>query len=264
MMNKNNKKMCSCINCKCGITTANIEKHFTRCIVKGPKKPYSKEYFNRTECKYCKRDCKNSGGLSAHEPFCKLNPERTARNRSPNAGKKKGSISWNKGLIGDPRCKRTEEYKLSMKGKSTGKGSTAEKEADRISKITEKAKLNNGGYHQGSGRGKKGWYKEFFCDSSYELAYVIFCIEHNIDIQRNTQKYQYNWEGKIKNYIPDFIVEGDIVEIKGYNSDQWQAKLKCLPNIIVLYEEDLTEVFSYVISKYGKNYIDLYENRKTI
>ena len=29
-----------------------------------------------------------------------------------------------------------------------------------------------------TGKGKKGWYKGFFCSSTYELAYVIFCLDH--------------------------------------------------------------------------------------
>lgn len=32
--------------------------------------------------------------------------------------------------------------------------------------------------------------------------------------------------GKIKNYIPDFIVNEKLIEIKGYDSPQWQAKSK--------------------------------------
>jgi hypothetical protein len=93
---------------------------------------------------------------------------------------------------------------VSLIGKSTGKGKTPEIEAERKRKITEKAKMNNGGYRRGSGRGKKGWYKGIFCDSSWELAMVIYCLENDISIVRNTEKRIYEFNGKIKNYIPDF------------------------------------------------------------
>lgn len=209
-------------------------------------------------CKFCNREFKNSGGHASHFPYCGLNPERIQRPKSPNAHRPKGLAPWNRGLSNDIRCKHTEETKRKLKV-STGKAKTIEKELERKRKISIQAKLKNGGYRQGSGRGKKGWYKGFFCDSSYELAYLIYCLDHNKDIKRNTEKRQYNWHGVVKNYIPDFIVDGNVIEIKGYKSEQWEAKLKANPDVTVLYEKDLEDVFKYINEKYGKNFINLYE-----
>jgi len=208
------------------------------------------------QCIYCNK-ISNPGGIGAHQPFCKSNPNRIQRKNSPNAHAKKGSIPWNKDLIGDPRLICSEGKKEQLRKTSTGKASTPEKEFERRSKIKEKSQ-NNGGYRQGSGRGKKGWYKGFFCDSSWELAYLIYCLDHDINIQRNIERRTYIWEGKNKNYIPDFIVDNQLVEIKGYKSEQWEAKLLANPDVKVLYEEDLKDVFSYVIDKYTKNYTELY------
>jgi len=127
----------------------------------------------------------------------------------------------------------------------------------KLSTIAKERKF--GGYVQGSGRGKKGWYKGFFCDSSWELAYVVYCLEHEIGIKRNTEKRKYVWQGVVKNYIPDFIVQGAIVEIKGYKTEQWIAKLAANPDVSVLYEKDLETVLEYVKFKYGKDFISLYE-----
>ena len=204
-------------------------------------------------CTHCNRTFSNSGGLGAHTPYCKINPNRIQRIVSPNAHAKKGSVPWNKGKKG-----LQPAWNKGILGSTTGKGATAEKELARKEKIKKKAKIKNGGYRQGSGRGKKGWYKGFFCDSSWELAYVVYCLDHDIDIKRNTEKLQYIWNASIKNYIPDFIVNGVLTEIKGYKTDQWLAKLESNPDIKVLYEKDLQTVLSYVISKYGKNYIELY------
>lgn len=199
-------------------------------------------------CKFCgTHKSPNKSGLTRHEKHCNSNPHRI-----PNVGGRKG-------LTGDPRLKQSEETKYKISIKSTGKAKTEEAEVERKRKISEQAKLKNGGYRQGSGRGKKGWYKGFFCDSSYELAYLIYCLDHNIDIKRNTEKRQYEWQGITKNYIPDFIVNGDVVEIKGYKSEQWEAKLKANPDIKVLYSNDLKEVFEYVNKVYGKDFIELYE-----
>lgn len=216
-------------------------------------------------CEFCNREFSNLGGRGAHVPYCKVNPSRTQRPKSPNAHAKKGSIPWNKGLTKHTDEKLAEAAnKLSLRYQTgelfaSGRGSTPEKELLRIEKITAKAKLNNGGYRQGSGRGKKGWYKGFFCDSSWELAYVIYCLDHGIDIKRNTEKRTYEYKGKIKNYIPDFIVEGEIVEIKGFKTEEWLAKLNSNPDVKVLYEKDLQPVLDYVIMQYSKKFIELYE-----
>ena len=210
-------------------------------------------------CQFCNKILKNNGTLAIHEKSCKLNPNRIKRKVSPNAGAKKGYTPWNKGLRGDPRSKHSESTRKKLSEVSKGTAHSPEKELERRLKISQKAKLNNGGYRMGSGRGKKGWYKGFFCDSSWELAYVIYCLDHNIKIQRNTEKREYIWNDKYRTYIPDFVVENQLVEIKGYLSPQWEAKLRYNPDVTVLYEKDLKHVFDYVIQNYGKDYIKLYE-----
>ena len=210
-------------------------------------------------CKFCNtHNSPNKSGLTRHEKHCHSNPNRIPQ-KDP----------WNKGLglvealeLGIITKDTYDSILLgNIRGgkKSTGIGSTLEKEIERKRKISDQAKLKNGGYRQGSGRGKKGWYKGFFCDSSYELAYLIYCLDHNIDIKRNTEQRKYEYQGTIKNYIPDFIVQGEFVEIKGYKSDQWEAKLKSNPDIKILYGKDLKEVFEYVNKIYGKDFIRLYE-----
>lgn len=147
-------------------------------------------------------------------------------------------------------------------GKITGKAKTLEKENIRKNKLSVTMK-KYGGYRQGSGRGKKGWYKGFFCDSSWELAYVIYCLDNNIPIERNTKKLMYVFDGKEKTYIPDFLVNNRLTEIKGYNSPQWKAKLKYNPDVVVLYENDMIPIIEYVTLAYGKDYIKLYEEART-
>jgi hypothetical protein len=51
------------------------------------------------KCKFCNRKILNKGSLSAHEKTCQLNPNRIKFKHSPNAGAKKGCLSWNKGKI---------------------------------------------------------------------------------------------------------------------------------------------------------------------
>jgi hypothetical protein len=201
-------------------------------------------------CLHCQKTFSNKGGLGTHHPFCKSNPDRVQRIKSPNAHAKKGSTPWNKGKEG---------LQTAWNKGMTGLEGTphTEETKQRLSGVAKERKL--GGYVQGSGRGKKGWYKGFFCDSSWELAYVVYCLEHNIDIKRNTKKRQYIWQGIVKNYIPDFIVQGTITEVKGFKTEQWLAKLEANPDVKVLYETDLEPVLEYVKNKYGKDFISLYE-----
>lgn len=166
---------------------------------------------------------------------------------------KKGFIPWNKGKVGVQ-----EAWNKGVKGSTKGKALTPEKEEARKKKISEGMK-KHGGYRIGSGRGKKGWYKGFFCDSSWELAFVIYCLDHNISIKRNAQKLPYVFEEKERSYIPDFIVNDKFVEIKGYKTKQWDAKLAVNPDIVVYYEEDLQEILQYVRLTYGNDFITLYE-----
>jgi len=120
-------------------------------------------------------------------------------------------------------------------------------------------KSASGGLRKGSGRGKSGWYKGYWCDSSYELAWVIYQLEHNRPFNRNKIEYEYQWNGKIRKYLPDFIQNNEIIEIKGFMTEQTKVKLKSVPNLKILFKSDLKIEFDYVETKYGKNFIELYE-----
>lgn len=116
-----------------------------------------------------------------------------------------------------------------------------------------------GGLREGSGRGKSGWYKGIWCDSSYELAWVVYQIEHNLPFERNKRSFKYMWKGEEKMYYPDFIQNEKIIEIKGFVTEQTLAKFKAVDGLIVLYKKDLEKEIGYVVSKYGTDYITLYE-----
>lgn len=125
-----------------------------------------------------------------------------------------------------------------------------------------------GGKRHGSGRGKKGWYKGYYCDSSWELAWIIYHLEHNIMFKRNTKWFPYMFNDQNRKYFPDFILsDGSYVEIKGYSTEEWKAKMRYFPtNLVlnVLYEAEINKIISYVEQKYGKKWIQLYENNTKI
>lgn len=143
----------------------------------------------------------------------------------------------------------------------TGIASTPEKEVERKRKISQAMKNNPeaGGYRAGSGRGKSGWYKNIHCDSTWELAFLIYHMDHNLYIERCKERRIYTFEGKDHVYIPDFLTRDGIVEIKGYKSEQWEAKISQNPDIKVLYFDDIKPYLDYCEKQYNCKLEDLYD-----
>ena len=118
---------------------------------------------------------------------------------------------------------------------------------------------HTGGYRQGSGRGKQGWYKGIHCDSSWELAYLVYHLDHNLYIERCKEKRQYVWNNKQHTYYPDFITDDGIIEIKGYSTDQWKSKEEQNSDVKVLYKNEIKPYLDYVTNTYGTDFIKLYD-----
>lgn len=129
-------------------------------------------------------------------------------------------------------------------------------------------KNQNGGLTYGGGpkSTKHGKYCGFNCDSIYELVYLIYCLDHNIKIERNKQYFTYEFEGKIRKYYPDFYLpETDtLIELKGYKDSKVDLKLQAVLNsgkeIKILYKQDLLPYFEYVGKTYNKKYHTDYNN----
>lgn len=158
------------------------------------------------------------------------------------------------------KCRLHKNYILCNRGqtnKSKGYGHLHSYETkQKLSAIAKKNK--NGGYKKGAGKGKKGWYKGIWCSSSWELAFVIYNLDHSINISRCTEIRSYTFNGKVLKYYPDFVINGSIYEIKGWKNSSWLEKQKSNPDIIVLYELEMKPYLEYTINKYGKNYVSLY------
>lgn len=108
---------------------------------------------------------------------------------------------------------------------------------------------------------KTGWYKsekmkqEFYYMSSYELIRMNF-LENSDDVISYTKNHniiiEYNIEGSVKKYIPDFLIElndGSIIleEVKGYINKKNVFKLKCE------YAKRFCEINNYVFQIVFKN-----------
>ena len=196
------------------------------------------------KCEKCDCDIR-SQGYKRHFNYCKgegiLNRKRyTGRGQS-----------WAKD------SKLSEEQKKKISKSSIGK-ITSEKTKEKLSIIL---KGRTGGIRIGGGRGKKGWYKNYWCDSSWELAWVIYNLEHNIKFERNNRGFEYIFDNEKHKFFPDFKLDnGEYIEIKGYITNQVKEKIKQFPYKIKILEKNEIKVFiDYVTSKYGNDFIKLYE-----
>lgn len=121
-------------------------------------------------------------------------------------------------------------------------------------------------------------YDGVFFDSSYELYYYIWAIENGKSIERNTIKFQYTVDGIDHYYVPDFVVDGQFVEIKGRQfineSGDWcnpftensriqevyKEKGRCASQNGVIVITDISEQQLYVDSKYTKDFVPLFKH----
>lgn len=106
---------------------------------------------------------------------------------------------------------------------------------------------------------KSGLYHGIHCDSSWELVFVIYCEDHNIDVKRNHKYLTYIFENREYKYYPDFIINEQLYEIKGYENSKAKAKHEQHPEVIYLNKQKMKKYLDYVINKYGSDYIKLYD-----
>ena len=216
-------------------------------------------------CKYCGKECKNANSLRNHERLCKNNPDRQVSSFvAYNKARGDKLIKRNRSAEEIERWKHTynKNKKLGLH-KSTSHPHTLESK----NKISTKLKNNQNSKDGRGGRGKKGWYKEFFCSSTYELAFIIYCLDKGIPVKKCSYVYDYEYEGKKHKYYPDFIVNNTIIEIKGFYTEKVKIKTESVKDrpIIVLYRKDLKAVFDYIKSTYNKtvdkNIHELYQSK---
>lgn len=179
------------------------------------------------------------------------------------------SHAWNyrKTKETDKRIKDlSEKVSKSLKeGFNSGRIKPAKWSEENRLKQSKRAKERKlGGYHKHGGRGIRGWYRGYWCDSSWELAYVIYNLEHGIHFVRNKVGFDYFYDGMTRKYYPDYILDdGTYVEVKGYADEKVKVKHETFISsghtLQVIGKTEIQPYLDYVIEKYGKNFTSLYE-----
>lgn len=211
-------------------------------------------------CDKCNFEISSQNYKKHFEKCDGIGPRRKVKRVSKGRGK-----GWLKGMkyteaYGEERAKEIINKITNSDGYKERTTKDLDKEKKRREKISNAMKGNTNwvnSIHK-TGIGKKGWYKNYYYCSSWELAWIVYNIEHDIYFIRNTEKFEYTFNDEVKFYIPDFICDDIYVEIKGYNSEQFKSKLEYFPHKIkVLYEKDMDIYIKYVIEKYGKNFTEI-------
>ena len=186
----------------------------------------------------------------------KLNQQEILKNRTKESFERQG---WNKGLskYTDERIKNRGE-RLHQKYKN---GELTPSRLGDHHSDEDKDKIVYGMSHFRPNKNlkgfKHGWYKGYWCDSSWELAFIMYNLDHNIKFERNEQGFNYWYNGNYKRFYPDFIIDSEYIEIKGYSSKMTDAKIQWFPKDLILkvyYKDDMDVYLKYAIETYGMDF----------
>ena len=186
------------------------------------------------KCKYCNKLCKNDNSLRNHERLCKLNSNR--QEIVSNFIKWNDSVSRGLGKVSNQYIKAkengkvitiSEETKNKISKATKGRHLTKEHK-DNLKIAMRKAVLNNPDSYTASnvsGRTPIIFYNGFKLKGTWELETAKWLDARNIKWTNVLNGFDYEWDGSIHIYYPDFyLTEYDrYIEVKGYERDRDRA-----------------------------------------
>ncbi len=263
--------MCSAVISRRVVPVRQLIRHIRMWEQRHKTCPHCGKVFFATEAvqKYCSHRCATSHGN-------KQTPERTAaikaawtpdrreqaRQDALRAGHQQAT--WRASRV-CPLCSTTFMPKTN-KQKTCSRACGLRLNGINVSRTTRGTGRVGGYRERTGGPSKKGWFRGIFCDSTWELAFVIYQTDHGHSITRNRQWWEYTdpITGLIRKYYPDFRVDGTLYEVKGLLSPLDQVKISAVPEPVHLTAEtELLPMFNYIRIRYGKGrekLIDFYED----
>lgn len=272
-----NRPRFECPICGKLVTSACFNRHYQACsnpnsklnLTVRTKQVYSVPH-DGLNCCFCGKMCSSTNALTQHELRCNKNPNRkdyckAGFNIAGDAAIKRGETKETSDKI-----KRQSEtlHRLYQEGKivpaTKGKPGTflgKHHTKDQIDKMMET-------YHSTltsrKSRYKFGVYKDVYCDSGWELAFLIYCFDRSIDVKRCSESFEYYNPVKQKTcrYYPDFIIEDTYYEIKGQLDKESLSKIEQFPKdktLVVIDSRQIKLFFDYCLHFYGKDFYRLYD-----
>lgn len=105
---------------------------------------------------------------------------------------------------------------------------------------------------------RRGYWNNKWYDSAWELALIVYCHDHNIELTRNTKRFPYKYYNHIEYYNPDFILEdGTYIEVKGIKDSKSKRKIESFPFPLKIYGyKEMKPYLEYMTKTYGKDWKD--------
>jgi hypothetical protein len=108
-----------------------------------------------------------------------------------------------------------------------------------------RAKVADGNWHTSLAKKMHHAYKGVDLHGKWELAFAMFLDRESIQWIRPKDRFDYEFEGTIRKYTPDFYLSEveEYVEIKGFKTKKDDAKWAQFPgNLKVLRKQDLQDL----------------------
>ena len=106
----------------------------------------------------------------------------------------------------------------------------------------------------------RGTYKGVRCDSRWELAFLLYCIDKHHPIKRCSLVFRYTAYGKEHKYYPDFQIGKTIIEIKGNFRKNLNAKLNAVVKagytVILIDKKSIQPYLEYCYEKYKTEHLE--------
>lgn len=218
-----------------------------------------KEFKNHKYSNFCSKSCANSRGPRSKEIKEKISNSLRQGILEHRYILKNGYGEYDYGNIKTDKQYNRKKYYCKVCGKeiiNRGKSKYCSNEC-KHKYLSE----HTGGYRKGSGISKHGWYKNIYCDSLWELAFLLYHLDNDLYIERCKEIRKYIYEDKEYKYFPDFVTDKGIIEIKGYKTKISEYKRIQNPDIINLFKDDIKFYLDYAKNKYGNKLENLFENK---
>lgn len=206
--------------------------------------------------RFCSRSCANSG----HDQKSSLTRSESAHKAGKLIGEQKHKETLTNYYKNPSRCDicNTPLPWERRNRKTCSKECYSAKRANIRFDTMSKISINHGNLHNH----RFGFYKGIECDSSWELAFLLYHLDIGSQIKRNSDKFLYEFDGKVRSYYPDFIIDNVYYEIKGYKDDAYFEKVNQFPKdqVLVVIDKDLISFYlHYAATHYGDDFTYLYD-----
>lgn len=204
-------------------------------------------------CKYCNKEIKNKGSLVVHEKYyCQMNEFRSYKKSNfvdylekirNGEAKKKYTNQYDKAKLNGDVYVMNEESRRKISEKSKNQVWDIERRKRHAVSMKNAVISNPLSYsaHNVCGRTKKIDYGGTKLTGTWELEVAMFLDRKNIRWTNIINPFQYFWDGKTRNYFPDFYLdEYDLyIEVKGNQTDRDVAKWSVVKNLMIIKKSEI-------------------------